>query len=99
MQPTFALRYHSKINHALVLKTCDALRAGLGYPAIFNDGTVIPRILSRGIPLEDARNWTVPLCVGWIIPGKNMMGTQQNPLIINLVKCLELGLNQGIDNA
>ena len=97
VQPTYALRYHPEINHALVLKAIDCARAGLGYPAVYNDTAVIPYIVDRGIPLQDARNWAVPLCVTWIIPGKNMWGGQQNPMIINLGKCLELVLYQGMD--
>jgi formate C-acetyltransferase len=96
LQPTFALRYHPKINPGIVYRTIDLLRTGIGFPAIFNDSTIIPFITNRGIPLEDAREYGIYACVLWSIPGKNMRKFP-NPGCLSAGKCLMLALYQGMD--
>ena len=95
IQPTFALRYHSKINPALIDKAIDLLATGIGFPAIFNDNHIIPYLVNRGIPLKDARDYSIYGCVSWTIPGKNMY--DQVPGTLSLLKCFELALYQGFD--
>ena len=95
-QPTLALRYHDRIPRDLILQAIDLLRTGVGYPALFNDKAIIPHLLSKGISLKDARNYSIVGCVQWWIPGKNIRYrcTVGN---LNLGKCLELALARGVD--
>jgi len=97
IHPSIALRYHPKINHDLILKAIDVVGAGLGYPAFFNDTALIPIIVNRGIPLEDARDYAIRGCVSWLIPGKNSHNHRANAGSISFGKCLELALNRGVD--
>jgi choline trimethylamine-lyase len=71
MQPSLAVRYHDNIPKELVLKTIDVIHTGVGYPAYFNDKTLIPHLLMEGLSLEDARNYGITGCVDIYIPGKN----------------------------
>ncbi len=96
VQPTLALRYHEKIPQELILKAIDVVRAGVGYPAFYNDKSLIPQLIQDGIPLEDARNYTIEGCVDVYIPGKNMKN-RCSVAYFCLPKCLELALNKGID--
>jgi pyruvate formate-lyase/glycerol dehydratase family glycyl radical enzyme len=96
-EPSIALRYHSKISPDLILKAIDVLRSGIGYPAFYNDSVIIPWLVSRGIPLEEARNYGIWSCVAPSIPGKNTGTCRPNSGSISLGKCLELALLQGKD--
>ena len=94
-QTNIALRYHPKINHALVLKAIDLIRTGIGYPDFFNDAQIIPTLLDRGVPLQVARSYTIPACVQLTLPGKNTQNRIVNGCFLSAGKCLELALNQG----
>ena len=96
IQPSLALRYHDKLPHDFILKAIDVMHTGVGYPAFFNDKAIIPLLMERGIPLEDARNYGIEACVRWTIPGKSMAYRAIAGTIV-LPKWLELALNQGID--
>jgi formate C-acetyltransferase len=92
-----AIRYHPKIDQNLILNAIDVIRSGLGYPKFFNDNAMIPVLVERGWALKDARSYTISGCVGRNLPGKAMNVGRVNIGIVNMAKCLELALNQGID--
>ena len=96
-QVNLVLRYHPKIDPELVSKTIDCIRSGLGYPSIFNDSCIIPYILNRGIPIEEARNYTISACVQWGLVGKCRRVNTSSAGAFSLGKCFELALNQGKD--
>ena len=91
------LRYHSRINQEVVSKAIDCIRSGLGYPSIFNDACIIPYIVNRGIPIDTARNYTLPACIVWGLPGKCQRVSTSDAGHFSGGKCLELALNQGKD--
>jgi len=98
IQPPLALRWHDKIPKDLVLKTIDALSTGIAQPAIFNDKINVNRLMSMGgIPIEDARSYTISSCMYPMIPGKNCDTRASSSGLMVLGKCLELALNQGKD--
>jgi len=98
IQPTFVLRYHPKIDPALISKAIDCVKTGLGFPAFLNDNTIVPALVEKwGIPVEEARGYSGPGCVGVTIPGRNMDGNNVHLGGVNMAKCLELALNQGVD--
>ena len=97
IQPTFAFRYNSRTPQELIDKAIDCVKTGVGFPAFFNDDVMIPYLLRRGIPLEDARNYTVPVCIIWSIPGKSIRPHVIHGGVFVAIKCLDLALNQGID--
>ena len=45
LQPSLSVRYHDKIDPAIVDKALDCIATGIGMPAIFNDSAVIPWML------------------------------------------------------
>jgi pyruvate formate-lyase/glycerol dehydratase family glycyl radical enzyme len=96
VQPPLCFRYHDKMPRELVLRGIDTQRTGVAQPAFFNDKMMIPYLLSKGIPLEDARDYAINNCMSWIIPGKSMV-YRQGMGMFSFTKCLELALNQGVD--
>jgi pyruvate-formate lyase len=92
------LRYHPKLDPNLIMKSIDCIHTGMGYPSIFNDSAIIPWIMDRGIPLEVARDYGIPVCVEPILPGKAWsLTTAPSMGVLNLCKCFEIALHQGKD--
>lgn len=88
-------RLHRKSPRDLVSRCVDLVAKGGGIPFFFNDEALVPALVSRGVPLEDARGYAAIGCIEITIPGK------ANPHAvshwINLSKCLELAINDGCD--
>jgi len=96
VQPPLCFRYHDKIPKELVLSAVDTQRTGVAQPAFFNDKMMIPYLLGKGIPLEDARDYAISNCMSWIIPGKPMV-YRQGMGMFSFPNCLMLALSEGKD--
>ena len=92
-QPTVVVRYHPGMPPAFFRRACEVIKLGTGNPSIFNDETMIPSLLGVGIPPEEARDYAVIGCANPNIPGRE---GALNDHRLNLVKCLELALNDGV---
>jgi len=95
INPALALSWHSGTPDELLHRACEVIKLGTGFPAIFNDEVIVPGLLRAGVAPEDARHYINGACVEISPIGKT------NPWVasyyINLPKCLELALNNGID--
>ena len=69
--PPLALRWNNKIPKKLVEKAIEVISTGMPQPAFFNDNVNITRLVSFGVPLEDAQNYSINNCMVPTIPGKN----------------------------
>lgn len=90
------VRLHKGSSDRLMGKALQIVRKGKGIPFFFNDDTLIPALVANGIRLEDARNYANIGCVETTIPGKANPHAVSNR--INLLKCLELALNDGVSS-
>ena len=63
-------------------------------PQIFNDESIVPALMARGISAEDARNYAIVGCVELTTHG-NALGWS-DAAMFNMVKALELTLNNGV---
>ncbi len=78
---TISLRVHEKTPEALMVKSLECVRMGLGMPAFLGDRSYIATFTSRGVPLEDAQDYVACGCLDAEIPGRSrtlnvpMMGT------------------------
>jgi formate C-acetyltransferase len=95
LQGSICLRYHDGTPKDLMLKAIDVIKTGIGYPALFNDKSLIPRIKSWGFSIEEARNYVIFGCVYLHVPGLNAMHQGGGYLVVP--KCLWWALHQGID--
>ncbi len=94
-QPSLTARV-SKVSSDKYLERCaEVISTGGGFPAMFNDDIIIPSMLKRGITEEDALNYCMVGCVEQSVPGK--FGGRHGACFFNLVKALELALNNGKD--
>ena len=93
-QPSLSFRYHNKVDQDALLKACETIKAGLGYPAIMNDNCIIPKHIIRGATLEEARGYCMN-CVESDIEGA--CDSRSNAGYVNFPKCLLLAMNDGAD--
>lgn len=93
-QPAFSVRFHANSPASFINMVCEALKLGTGMPAVFNDESIIPAMMNRGISLADAREYAVVGCVEPSLHGKDW--PRCNGGFLNFVKVLELALNNGI---
>ena len=89
-----SVRYSSKTDSAFLRRALEVVgHVQKGVPFFFNDDVMIPALVSKGIPLEDARGYTQIGCVETVIPGKS------NPHAVtgevNLLKAIEYVLCNG----
>ena len=96
VQPTFSVRVHNKSPDDLLVKTGEAIKSGASI-ALFNDVVMIPGLINLGYTFEDAREYAPIGCVEPAHTCKSFGCT--NATQLNIVKCLELTLNNGTDMA
>jgi len=94
-QPTISVRYHDAAPERFLLRAAEVLKTGIGMPAFFNSKTATQMYMGKGVPLEDANDWVIAGCVTMSLSGCTV--NSASPGFINLAKCLELALNQGVD--
>jgi pyruvate formate-lyase/glycerol dehydratase family glycyl radical enzyme len=94
-QPQLSAQISSKTPPKFLLRCCELLKYGMGLPAMFNSDNIVLGMVSRGITLQDARSGSVNGCVSCHCDGKDRMASSG---YFNLVKCLELALNDGVDH-
>ncbi len=86
-------RLHRQTPRPFLRRCVDLVGRGGGIPFFFNDETLVPALIAKGIPAEDARDYAAIGCIEITIPGRC------NPHAvshwINLQKVLELALNDG----
>ncbi|MFC2004446.1 glycyl radical protein [Chloroflexota bacterium] len=97
-QPSIYLRYHHQINPEIWMKAAEVnVRNGAGNPAFVNDGVGVLSFTRHGVPLRDAREWSVRGCaaggIGHLTTGGHGVG------YMNVAKVFELVLNNGCDPA
>lgn len=93
--PNVSVRWFSGTPGRLRERTVEVIGRGLGMPAVYNDEVIVPALTSQGIAVEDARDYAFGGCTEIQIPGKSNLGGEDANL--NLAKCLELALNDGVD--
>lgn len=93
-QPNLSARLFRHSSKRFVYECSRVIGMGSGMPQIFNDESVIPALLSQGIKEEDAVDYAVVGCVELTTHGNNLGWS--DAAMFNLVKALELTLNNGI---
>lgn len=95
-QPSVCVRVNKNTPRELLIKCAEVIKEGLGMPAMFNDDIAIPSLASRGISIEEAREYYGIIgCVEMGIQGK--LCAFANSGYFNLLKVLEITMNDGKD--
>ncbi|MBE7065208.1 MAG: glycyl radical protein [Ruminococcaceae bacterium] len=95
-QPSLSIRVWNGTPHELMMKAATLTRTGVGLPAYYNDEVIIPSLLSRGVALEDARNYCIIGCVEPQAPGKTE--GWHDAAFFNMLRPLELVFSNGYED-
>ncbi|MBQ9643797.1 MAG: glycyl radical protein, partial [Lachnospiraceae bacterium] len=93
--PSLSIRVWNGSPHDLLVRAADLTRTGIGLPAWYNDEVIIPAMMNRGVPLEDARNYCIIGCVEPSVPGKTF--GWHDAAFFNMCRPLELVFSNGCD--
>jgi pyruvate formate-lyase/glycerol dehydratase family glycyl radical enzyme len=91
--PDLSIRVHSGTPEPFLIKSCEVIKEGTGFPKVFNDEEIIPLFLSKGATLEDARDYCVSGCTETRMPNRDTYMT--GGVHINLGLIVEMALNSG----
>ena len=92
-QPSISIRVWNSSPNELLIMAAHVTRTGVGLPAYYNDEVIIPSMLSRGVSLEDARNYCIIGCVEPQAPGKT--DGWHDAAFFNMLRPLELVFSNG----
>lgn len=95
-QPSFSIRVWNGSPNEFLIKATELTRTGVGLPAYYNDEVIIPSLLSRGLSIEDARDYNIIGCVEPQKAGKT--DGWHDAAFFNMLKPLELVFSEGMDN-
>lgn len=95
-QPSLSMRVWNGTPDELLIMAAHVTRTGVGLPAYYNDEVIIPALLSRGVAMEDARNYCIIGCVEPQSPGKT--DGWHDAAFFNMLRPLELVFSNGKSN-
>ena len=93
--PSFSVRIWNGTPNEFMIKCAELTRTGIGLPAYYNDEIIIPALMSRGVSLTDARNYSIIGCVEPQSPGKTH--GWHDAAFFNMLRPLELVFSNGYD--
>ncbi len=94
-QPSFSVRVWNGTPHEFMLRAAEVTRTGVGLPAYYNDEVIIPSLQSRGLTLEDARDYNI---IGCVEPQKSAKTDGwHDAAFFNMCRPLELVFSNGMD--
>ncbi len=95
-QPSFSVRVWNGTPHEFMIRAAEITRTGVGLPAYYNDEVIIPSLQSRGLTLEDARDYNI---IGCVEPQKSAKTDGwHDAAFFNMCRPLELVFSNGVDN-
>ena len=94
--PSLSVRVWNGTPHEFMLRAAELTRTGIGLPAYYNDEVIIPALVSRGLTLEDARDYNIIGCVEPQKSGKTE--GWHDAAFFNMCRPIELVFSNGMDN-
>ena len=94
-QPSFSIRVWNGSPHILLIRAAELTRTGIGFPAYYNDEVIVPQLISRGLSVEDARDYNIIGCVEPQTPHRTE--GWHDAAFFNMCRPLELVFSNGID--
>ena len=91
--PRMSVRFHESSEKELFLLVTKMWSEGMSDPSVVGDNTVIAGLTRMGVPIDDARDYTMLGCQEIEIPGKSNFGCEDGQL--NLARVLEYTLRDG----
>jgi len=90
LRPQVGVRWNRNAPPELLRRAVRTLRARTGNPDLCSDEQIVPALVSVGVSLEDARDFSLSGCHEVIVTGKAQMGSVEG--FVNLPKILRMAL-------
>lgn len=91
--PDLAARIHTLSPNRYLHEVAETIKEGSGFPKLINDDEVIPLLLAKGAPIEEAYDYSVSGCSECRMPNRD---TYTSPCAyINFAAALEMTLYNG----
>ncbi|MDH5200118.1 MAG: hypothetical protein OEW93_04435 [Candidatus Bathyarchaeota archaeon] len=87
IDPKWSIRIHRGTPDRFLRKACKIIRSGRYQPGVYNDEVIIPALVGRGVPVEDARDYANDGCSELLVQGKTSPWAFEAKVL--LLKCLE----------
>ena len=94
-QPSISIRVWNGSPESLLIKAASLTRIGTGVPAYYNDEIIIPALMSRGVSMEDARDYAIIGCVEPQKGGKT--DGWHDAAFFNMCRPMELVFSNGVN--
>ena len=94
-QPSLSVRVWNGTPHEFLIRAAELTRTGIGLSAYYNDEVIIPSLMSRGLTLQDARDYNIIGCVEPQKSGKTE--GWHDAAFFNMCRPLELVFSNGMD--
>lgn len=91
--PDLAARIHAGSPERFVRECAITIKDGSGYPKLLNDEEIIPILLAKGAPMEDAYDYAVSGCSEARMPNRDTMTS--GCAFVNYPLALEMVFNNG----
>ena len=91
--PRLSIRIHDNSPKELMAMAVQMWSEGMSDPSVVSDKTVVAGLMEYGVPLNDARDYTMLGCQEIEIPGKSNFGCEDG--LFNLAKVFEYTINDG----
>ena len=91
-QPGLSVRIHPNCPHEFLLKVCELVKEGTGFPAIHNDRIGTEMLTVVGLSPEEALDWSNCGCV---VPHSRKISEWTSACNVNLAAGIEYALNNG----
>ncbi len=92
--PSFSVRVWNKTPHEFLIRAAELTRTGVGLPAYYNDEVIIPSLMSRGLTIEEARDYNIIGCVEPQVAGKTW--GWHDAAFFNMLKPMEMVFSNGV---
>lgn len=93
--PSLSVRVWNGTPHDFLIKAAEVTRTGIGLPAYYNDEVIIPALISRGLTMEDARDYCI---IGCVEPQKAAKTDGwHDAAFFNMCRPLEMVFTNGVD--
>jgi len=93
-QPNLSVRLHCNTPERFLHEVATVIGTGGGMPQVFNDESIIPALIKKGISKEDAYNYSIVGCVELTTSGNDLGWC--DAAMFNMMKVLELTINNGV---
>jgi pyruvate formate-lyase/glycerol dehydratase family glycyl radical enzyme len=91
--PDLSVRVHARTPERFLMRVCELIKEGTGFPKLLNDEAIIPLLLAKGAAIEEARDYCGSGCTEARMVNRDTYMTGNS--IVNLGAAVEMSLNDG----